>query len=169
MDGKGQFSFGIFFLVILLIWGGVSIYNKAIFNINCGGLLKRAADANTIELAKQEMKLALDYMEQEGMTSGYTSVLYNSPSEDVGFWYKNIKSSYEELVSLPDDVTPLERSNILMKLRETLLDSGGDGATKVTLPRGISIFPHNVLFAWWGWVSSILCCVFFVWCIKKNK
>jgi len=167
MEGKVQFSFALIFLVLFSVWGGVRIYNSITFDINCGDRLKRAADANTIELAKQELKASLDYMEHEGMTSGYTSVLYNSPSEDIGFWYKNVKSSYDELLSLPDNVTPLERSNMLIKLRETLLDSGKE-STKVTLPSGISIFPYNSFFAWWGYVSGILCCVFFIWWLKEN-
>lgn len=41
---------------------------------NVSGFLKRAADANTIELANQELTKALDYLEANNLTSGYTSI-----------------------------------------------------------------------------------------------
>ena len=51
--------------------------------------------------------------------------------------------SYEELDKLPETATSLEKTNVLMKLRETLTDESEDG-TEVTVPNGISIYPNNV-------------------------
>ncbi|OGM91319.1 hypothetical protein A2755_02920 [Candidatus Wolfebacteria bacterium RIFCSPHIGHO2_01_FULL_48_22] len=167
MERKAQFSLSLIFLTLFVIWAGVRIYDNIVFNINCQDRLKRAADANTVGLAKQELKAVLDYLQHEGLTSGYTSVLYNSPSEDLGFWYSNLKKSYEELVSLPANVTPLERSNMLMKLRETLLDSG-ESSVNVTVPKGISVFPNNALFQFWAWITGVPCVVFSVWWLRKN-
>ena len=101
--------------------------------------LKRAADSNTVELAVDNLKVALNYIEANNMTSGHTSVLYNSPDEDVAFWYDNIKQSYEELTALDENTTNLEKTNLLMKLRETLLDNGEKGES-LTLPQAISVF-----------------------------
>lgn len=56
-------------------------------------------------------------------------------------------SAYKELCDLPTDATPLEKTNVLMKLRETLLDSGGEGDV-VTLPDGISVYPYNKAYAY---------------------
>lgn len=95
-------------------------------------------------------------MEREGLTTGYTSILYRTPDEDVGFWYTNIKSSITELERMAPSATQLERSNLLMKLRETLLDQGGSGKTKVTIPRGIIVYPNNMVVAFMGWLSAIL-------------
>ena len=39
----------------------------------------------------------------------------------------------------------LEKTNILMKLRETLIDDGEK--TKVTIPPGLSVFPDNKRWA----------------------
>jgi hypothetical protein len=86
-------------------------------------------------------------------------VLWRTPSEDIGFWYYNLYTSRQELENLRPDATQLEKSNVLMKLRETLLDQTG-GSTHVTVPAGISIYPHNVLFSWWGWSSTILMFIF---------
>lgn len=121
------------------------------FNQNCGGYLKRAADANTIEMAQTELKRTLDYLEENDITKGYTSVMWRTPDEDVEFWYNNIKTSYAELEELSNTATSLEKSNMLIKLRETLMDSGEKGS-HITVPDGISRFPNNLM---WG----ILLCV----------
>ncbi len=34
------------------------------------------------------------------MTSGYTSILWQTPDEDIGFWYTNLKASQQELQNL---------------------------------------------------------------------
>jgi hypothetical protein len=111
---------------------------------NVTGYLKRAADANTIKLASEELSRALDYLESNNLTSGYTSVLWKTPDEDIGFWYKNLKASENELQNLQSE-SALEKTNVLIKLRETLLDTGEK--TKVTVPEGLAVYPNNKLWA----------------------
>ena len=154
------FSGTVFLLAILLslpflLWSGNRIYKGIMFNKEAGGYLKRAADANIVSLTKPELEIAIAYLEEHKMTKGYTSVLYNTPDEDIGFWYTNLKSSLEELRNLPENATSLEKSNVLMKLRETLLDKTDKGES-ITVPDGISVFPHNVAYAWWGWLGLLL-------------
>lgn len=98
------------------------------------------------------------------MTEGYTSILYRTPDEDVGFWYNNLRQSLEELKTVTADATKLERSNLLMKLRETILDDGRDGVS-VTIPPGMSRFPYNTGFCLWGWLSFILLAVCVIWAL----
>ena len=145
---------GILLCIPFLFFSGARIYKNINYGIECDGHLKRAADTNTVNLAKQEMNIALKYIESHGMKVGYTSVLYNTPSEDVGFWYQNLSSSLKELNEVTDNSSQLEKSNILMKLRETLLDSGEKGHS-ITQPTGISIFPNNFAYMIWGWLSTI--------------
>ncbi|TSC53252.1 MAG: hypothetical protein LiPW39_385 [Parcubacteria group bacterium LiPW_39] len=83
--------------VFLLGLTGVTIYRAVVFDIDCGDRIKRAADANTIELASKEMEVVVSYIEKRGLTEGYTSILYNTPDEDVGFWHQNLKASLGEL------------------------------------------------------------------------
>ena len=131
--------------------------------------MKRAADANTVDMAKDELKTVIDYLDAHNMTEGYTSILWTTPDADVGFWYKNITTSYDELCSLSDTASGLERSNMLIKLRETLIDHGGEGGDSVTQPSGIAIFPNNVMYAWWGWGSIILTLLFgWAWVRKHD-
>lgn len=129
---------------------------QVVLEQNCTGHLKRAADANTIELAKTELAQAISYLEQEGDTVGYTSVIYKTPDEDVAFWYHNLKASYAELCSIPEDASILESSNTLMKLRETLVDSNDHGKTEVTVPPGFSRFPNNIGLAILFWILCLI-------------
>lgn len=133
----------------------VVIIKNVQFNQNCGGYLKRAADANTVEMAIIELDKAIEYIEENGWTSGYTSVLWKTPDEDVGFWYNNIKACRSELSELPTDASPMDRTNMLMKLRETLTDEDKDGVM-VTFPDGISRYPNNFMWGALLWIASLL-------------
>lgn len=114
------------------------------YNVNIEGYLKRAADANTVEMAKQELDRALSGIEQCSLTSGNSSVLWNTPNNDVTFWYNNIKESRKELGNIKEDASLTEQTNVLMKLRETLLDNVSKGGEIVTAPSGISLHPYRV-------------------------
>jgi hypothetical protein len=137
-------------------WLTARCINEVIFDRGCEGYLKRAADANTVEMAHDQLAIAVKYAKDNNLTTGYTSILYNTPDEDVGFWYGNISKSLTELESITKKSTLLERSNMLIKLRETLLDDKKDGVT-VTVPSGIYLYPHNGVYAMWGCVMWILC------------
>lgn len=90
------------------------------------------------------------------MTEGVVSIFFHQPKNDIGYWYKNITEAYYELESLSEDASPLEKTNVLMKLRETLTDSTDSGVS-VTIPHGISTYPNNIMYFWWGLLSSIIC------------
>lgn len=124
------------------------------FDQNCGGYLKRAANAITVETAARELSRALEYADRAELTGGYTSVLWRTPDEDVGFWYRNLRDSLAELQSVKPDASPLERTNLLMKLRETLLDQGDNGP-HLAAPPGLSAYPFNAVLAVFGWVSLL--------------
>lgn len=143
----------------LLFLGGYYVVANIRFTTECGGHLKRAADANTVELAHKELAQALNYIRQHEMTEGSTGIFFSFPKNDVGFWYTNLSDSFSELdrviKSSPqgkiDQLGEVARSNTLIKLRETLLDHGTNGEEIITLPTGIHIFPHNV-----GYFSSVV-------------
>lgn len=151
------------FTLVFIVVMTIQIVKSIQFNQNCGGYLERAANANTIEIAQGELSRAIKYIEENNLTSGYTSVIYKTPDEDLGFWYNNVKTSYNELLSLPEDASPLEKSNMLIKLRETLIDHGDKG-DKITVPDGISRYPNNATYMFFGWISFIGCviCWFYI-------
>jgi hypothetical protein len=139
---------------LFLSWATVRIVLGISFTQDCGGYLERAASANTVELAKPALAAAVLYIEVKELTAGYTSILWRTPDEDVGFWYQNLKASLEELKAVKPDASPLEKSNMLMKLRETLQTDGSEGSL-VRVPSGISIFPHNAKAAFCGSISFL--------------
>ena len=147
----------ILFGVLFSIWLCIITIFSIQFDRNCGGYLKRAADANTVELAKKELYKSYQYMLRNNLTEGYTSIIYNTPDEDIGFWFKNIESSYRELENIPDKASQLEKTNVLMKLRETLLDKVEKGES-ITVPKGISRYPYNGMLSFTGW-TLFLCFV----------
>ena len=155
----------IIFLLPLVIWCGMRIYASIQFDRSAGGNIKRAADANTVELAKKELETVLKYLDDNNITSGYTSVIYTTPDEDIEFWHKNLKSSLEKLNALSPQATQLEETNVLLKLRETLLDSGDKD--RVTAPKGISIYPNNGLYAATG-IFTLLFSLLSLFYLPKN-
>jgi len=160
--------FAALFTLVFLVWGVVRIVNGVVFTREIGGYLKRAADSNTIELAAENLKVSVRNINANRMVSGYTSILYRTPDEDVGFWHDNLEASLKELQSVRLDASQLERSNVLIKLRETLLDHK-EGGVSVTSPSGISIYPNNTLYAFWGFGSLLLAGVFWVlWVFDKQ-
>jgi len=157
-----RFTFTSIATLAFFLWAGHCVVLDISFDRNCGGYFARAATANTIELAIPALERGVTYLEQNDLTSGYTSVLYRTPDEDLGFFYSNMKESLAELKSIKPDASPLERSNVLMKLRETLVHTSDTGDS-LTLPEGISRYPSNLLMALWGIGSLIaLICGWFV-------
>jgi hypothetical protein len=152
-------AFGAILLTLGLMsggcWAGSRIRYAIKFNQQCSGHLKLAADANSIALAEQELGKAVSFLEEKKITEGYTTLFsfLRIPKDDVSFWYQNLKGSLENLRQAKNS-TQLEQTNVLMKLRETLLDhtSAGDSITR---PGGIEIFPNNIEWAWWGGISAL--------------
>ena len=138
-------------------WAAVRGYRAIKFNQDCEGHLENAAAANQITQALPEMEMALNYMSEHGMTQGYTSVIYNTQDENVGYWYTNLKSATDELraESANKNMTPLEQSNVLLKLDNTLRGAGEHG-NSIRLPSGISAFPSNGMFCLLGWFFLLL-------------
>lgn len=139
----------------------VMIVKEIVFDMNCTQYIKRAADANTVELAKDELEKAISYAEEEDLTEGIVSIFLHQPQNDIGFWYNNMKEAYSELENLPEEATPLERTNVLMKLRESLTDETDSGIS-VTMPSGIALYPYNAMYFWIGSISVIFAITFWI-------
>jgi hypothetical protein len=135
------------------------------FNQNCTGYLKQAADANTIELAIDRLDKAIEYAESKNWTDGYTSILWKTEDENIGFWYKNLKASRVELEKALCS-SQMEQTNVLMKLRETLTDNNESG-TYINYPYGLWKYPHNMEFAVFSWIIHIILIIMWIlWLIK---
>lgn len=129
---------------------------------NCTGYLKRAADANTVETAKEQLQRSIQYLEVNNLTKGYTSVLWKTPDEDIEFWYNNLKASERELLKVDSLTASMEKTNLLMKLRETLLDNGKSG-DDLTVPLGLSRYPNNGMWGILSWLAVLIVIGLFLW------
>ena len=148
------------FLVLAIIctiifgaWATLRIVKGISFDINCHAYIHRAAGATDIETAKVELTKAIEYIEENNLTEGTVSIFLKNPKNDVGFWYDTLKCAYKELDTFSEDTTQLEKTNYLMRMRESFLEIG--------LPHGISIYPNNVLYFWWSMLSLISAAVFY--------
>lgn len=150
-------------------WGAVRAVKAIQFNQNCIQYIKRAADASSVELAKEELAKVINYCEKNDLTEGVVSIILSQPKNDVGYWYKNLTTAYAELDSLAEDASSVERTNMLMKIRETLTDAEESGV-EVTYPNGISVYPNNVGYFLWAILSLVGMVAFFsLGCAYVNR
>lgn len=148
------------FLCIICILIPIGAYSGGIvksikMNVNCLDYLSMAADANSVELAEKYLSIGIDYIEKNNLTQGSTEILIYSPRKDLKLWYENLKSAQSQLkeLILKEDLTDLEESNTLMKLRESLLDETG----YLIYPTNISTYPNHVGWFWY------LCTIWLLW------
>jgi hypothetical protein len=141
-------------IIIPIIVYGVAIAKTVQMDSNCISYFEMAADANSVELAEKHLTSGIKYLEENNLTEGNTKILIYRPTQDLGLWYENLKSAQTQLQELnsKEDLTELEESNALMKLRETLLNSGGS----VTHPNMISFYPDHIGWSWVLWLLWIL-------------
>jgi hypothetical protein len=151
----------IVFIIIPFIPWTISIVKSVQFSRNCLDYLTLAADANSVDIAEKHLTSALDYLEANGLTEGKTHILISSPTKDIGIWYENLKSAQTQLRELKEkeNLTEMEESNALMKLRETLLNSNGT----VSYPENISLYPNHIPLFWLNatlwllWILALVC------------
>lgn len=155
---KNVILYAVIATLIFGAWATMRIVKSVEFDTNCTQYLKRAADASSVETAKEQLGRAISYAESQNLTGGVVSIFLHQPKNDIGYWYRNMTEAYTELENVHEDASQLEKTNVLMKLRETLTDQK-DSGTSVTVPSGISIYPSNVMYFWWGLISGIACVV----------
>ena len=160
---------GIFIGLVVI---SIPVINSVNFDWNCEEYIKRAADAASPEKCGEELDKAIQYAKEHGITTGNTGIIFKTPACDVGFWYDNLVGAREALKEVENTAevqpTSLERSNVLMRVREALLDNAKDGVS-VTLPPSIGFYPHVLLFTLmvWGGILIVLgVCVVFLYAIN---
>lgn len=117
------------------------------FKQNCTSYLKGAANANSISLAINRLQPAILFLEQNHKTQGYSHIFIKTEDANVTFWFQNLKSAQHELLKIQHTtLTPLEESNVLMKLKETIMEQNQYGSY-VTLPPHIVFFPQQTQWA----------------------
>lgn len=150
-------------LFCVAVWGARYV-NSMQFKQHCTGHLALAANAATITTVRAELGTAIRYLEANKMTTGNTSVLWQTPADDVGFWYRNLKSVHTQLAAVSDRAPALERSNVQLRVRQVLLHHGRHGDV-VVVPDGLSRYPHNVVWAILCTLSVVLLLILIAPCL----
>jgi hypothetical protein len=138
-------------LVITVFFIAIPVCQMIRFNVGCESYLKSASNDPSIELAKMDLDIALKYLEVNALTNGYSYIFVKNRQSDIGFWYNCLKTARMDLDSIPDDASGLETSNVLMKLRETILDNDG-----VISPLGIEWYPYQRLMSFFMIIGLFL-------------
>ena len=129
-------------IVLFVLCLGYGTYKNVVFDYQCKEYLSLAANANSIELAKTNLDKAIQYIEQNQLTSGNTAFFIKGPSTDLTSWYANLKACQKEVWTM--DVkkgTVLEETNLLMKLRESLMSEG-----LIIIPENIALHPNQLQY-----------------------
>lgn len=157
------------FILPFVSWG-YSIVKLVQFNIYCGDYLELAARANSIENAEENLSKGIEYLEENNITSGATKIILYKPRNDIGIWYNNLKTAQTELQEMIAEgtVSNTEKSNMLMKLRETLVNESGD----LIHPTGIERGNYYQLTFWLNvtlWLTWIVPFMIFVYFTKTSN
>ena len=129
-------------IVLFVLCLGYGTYKNVVFDYQCKEYLSLAANANSIELARTNLDKAIQYIEQNQLTSGNTAFFIKGPSTDLTSWYANLKACQKEVWTM--DVkkgTVLEETNLLMKLRESLMSEG-----LIIIPENIALHPNQLQY-----------------------
>jgi hypothetical protein len=141
-------------IISLILFIFFRVEKESDFIAGCDDYLNLAANATSIESAKQNLSVSIKYLKERGLTSDHTSVLVNTDSEDIGLWFESLTKSLRELQTYTAASSQLDQKNMLFKLHRTILgENVRDRTEELRDPTGISIFPHNMAYAWWGWLS----------------
>jgi len=103
------------------------------FEDKCGKYIYRACDSIDVETARENLAKAIEYLETSNLTSGYTSKLSHSSTQEIAPWFNNLKDCHEILENLNQESTELEKEIALKKVSNSLED--------FDFPRGIKFYP----------------------------
>lgn len=165
------YTITIIIIDIVLIWR---------FKIHCEHFLKLAADAPTVELADKYLEKVVSYILKRNLTQGNTAYFIKTPENDLSLWSRQIFEAANLVRELTlkkkegKEVTPLEESNVLMRIRQTILDEAGDRPI-MTIPDYIHVYPNQHFFLFselLGIIFAILAWVYFAlkrgWILKRK-
>ena len=148
----------IILIIVPLIYYGMMIVRGIEFDRDCTGYLSLAVNANSVEIAEERLTTAIEYLEANNMTSGDAKfIIANRPENNIDFWYTNLKSAQAQLreIIACGTASELEKSNVLIKLRETLLDDDD-----LVIPENLCFYPNQTiiiimsLIIWGLWILA---------------
>jgi hypothetical protein len=145
-------------IIVPFIYYGAMIVRDIEFDRDCTSYLYLSANANSIEIAEERLTTAIEYLEEHNLTSGDCRfIIANRPANNIEYWYNNLKSAQLQLreIITNNTASELEKSNVLIKLRETLLDDDD-----LVIPENLCFYPNQTiiiimsLIIWGLWILA---------------
>lgn len=149
----------IFYLPIVS-WIGARSYYWIQFERKCGGHLNLAKNAMSVEFAREELDIAIDYLEKTAKISGNTDPLLLMPSRDLSRFYKNLLLGKRFLSSVENGST-IDKINSLQIIKHSILEA--------EIPDGISVHPYNGIYFWSLLLSLALGIIGFFYIINLDE
>lgn len=106
--------------LVFLAWAGTRIVAGIQYDTQLGGFISQATTSPSPTIAAAKLDVAIAEIERRGWTKGNTGILFTYPTNDVGFWYQRLVDSRSILKALPSNDSPLEVSNTMMRVHESL-------------------------------------------------
>ena len=172
----------IFWISVLsfVIWAGVRIDKDYDLDAEGAGHFFRAYKANTVSSALDEWNKGIAFLERENLTEGNTGAFWQTPSDDLEFFYQNVLEMRDFLKTLPDTLSlesfdqkvisnegnPVRDLSFTVFDRKALLERME--ATVKNSPGGMSIYPHNYSYAIWCWISILLFIITGIWWLARS-
>ena len=147
--------FLVIFVICFLGWLAARGVSAIAFDLGCENHIHLAKGSADFDVAAKEIGIATSYMEENNLTEGTVSIFFKDPRNNLSFFYNNLKEIQRQYLSFPKESTEIERNRFVERIQSSL--------SIVSSPRGISIYPHNKLYFWWGTISGVGAFIFTLW------
>jgi hypothetical protein len=126
-------------------WSCTRIVLAVKFDNHCTSLIDEANKTGSPAAARAFLWKAEDYLREHNLAHGSTSIFFADQDENLEKFSKFVHGQ-------ADDAEYAMNNNRPMKSE---LDSTFS-TTLINPPSGISIYPHNAIFMWWGIMGFVL-------------
>ena len=101
-----------------------------------------SAYAIDVDTAKENLAIAIDYIEKNNLTSGTIAIFFKEHGCDLSVWYETLVKGYQKLEEVSKDATFEEETLIIEKMRDSFIAVG--------LPEDIEDYPYNTEYFVWA-------------------
>lgn len=129
-------------------WAITRIVKNNRFDNNVTYYIDEADKSNDITYSCEKASIANDYLKNNNLTSGYTSIVSRERDEDLYIFYDSIDKKTNYFC--------LSRNKDYIKLYQEYADMRNMKPHDVSVPQGISIYPYNLFYLIWMLVSTTM-------------
>ena len=132
-------------LISLLGFLFVRLRSEIIFEKHVTSYLFVAQRSIEPEMVNDNITYAINYMEANGLSHGYTSVFQKTEDENMDVWVQQLRDIRGFVINSN------QKSTAVRAMQNILADGHG----KIHTPKGAAIAGHNKVMWWWGVLSLL--------------